>query len=99
MPGKGTISPELTAATDVAAAVVIDFLADPDAPREVVEVALCTCCRVLREHGWPPESALAYCKRLVNVQAHAVGMERDPQRDNWVRTQLLKWFLECYYPN
>lgn len=99
MPTRGATSGELTVATDVAAAVVIDFLADSDAPREPVEQALCECVRVLREHGWPPEGALAYCKRLVEVQARAVGMERDQERHHWVSTQLVKWLLACYYPN
>lgn len=92
MTASGTTSGELTAA------VVIDFLADPDSPRETVEHALCECCRVLREHHWSPESALAYCKRILEVQARAVGAECDTERYAWLKSQIVTWLINCYYP-
>lgn len=95
--GTGTASGELTAATGVTAAVVIDFLADPDSPRESVEHALCECCRILREHHWSPERALAYCKRILEVQARAAGVERHTERYAWLKSQLVTWLINCYY--
>jgi len=97
MPGCRESSPELTAATDQAAALARDYLEDSNTPVDLVETAFCKCYEVLRAHGWTPENALAYCKRLVRVQAAAVGIPVGDDGPRWLTSSLVRWLLACYY--
>lgn len=97
MRGRRETSPELTAATDRAAAVALEFLEGVDTPEELVEAAFCECFRELRTHDWSPENALAYCKKVVAVQARAAGASVAHEGRRWMTANLVHWLLTCYY--
>lgn len=78
------------------AAVVGDFLRDPDIPPDLVEFAICEAMRVLRHRGVASGTVLAYCRRAISTQAAQLNPGETVPRRIWLDEQLARLLLRCY---
>lgn len=65
---------------------------------EVAREAVCDALDLMRDRGWPPEQALATCKRVCD---HAAAGESDAVSVTNKRAELaghvVTWLIDCYF--
>ncbi len=77
---------------------VHSFLYVGDVSRDEIRDVVCGVFHAMKDCDWSPEEALACCKETVNRIARGGSLsQRDDVSGPWLRDQLVRWLVECYY--